>query len=156
MNLEAYLKINDKISKLFELAVRGVLSLLLAVILTTIFWATLKTFLDLRAVFSQDMHGALKFVMVNSLTILALLEVFMTALSYLSEGRVKVSYIIDTVLVVILTEVMVFWFKDIEFKRILMVIALVLSLIAARVLAIWFSPARAVAGRQEKNIEGNE
>ena len=63
--------------------------------------------------------------MVSALTILALLEVFMTVLSYFEEGRVKVTYIIDTVLVVILTEVMVFWFKEIEYTRIIMVIALV-------------------------------
>ncbi|MEK6531606.1 MAG: hypothetical protein AABZ23_03825 [Deltaproteobacteria bacterium] len=61
-----------------------------------------------------------------------------------------------TILVVILTEVMVFWFKDIEFKRIIMFIALVIALIVARVLAIWFSPARAMEGRQEKNIERPE
>ncbi len=51
---------------------------------------------------------------------------------------------------------MVFWFKDIEFKRIIMFIALVIALIVARVLAIWFSPARAMEGRQEKNIERPE
>ena len=116
---------------------------MLLVIMLTILWAVIKTFLELNNIFSQDTHGALKLVMVNSLTILALLEVFMTTLSYFSEGRVKVSYIIDTVLVVILTEVMIFWFKDIEYMRIVMVIALVLSLIIARILAIRFSPAKA-------------
>lgn len=80
--------------------------------------------------------------MIDSLSILALLEVFKTALTYFSEGRVKVTYIIDTVLVVILTEVMAFWFKEIEYSKILIVIALVLSLIVARILAIRFSPAR--------------
>ena len=93
--------------------------------------------------FSKEMHGAMKTVMVNSLTILALLEVFMTTLAYFKEGRVKVTYIIDTVLVVILTEVMVFWFKEIGYERIIMVIGLVLSLIIARILAIRFSPAKA-------------
>ncbi len=42
-----------------------------------------------------------------------------------SEGRAKVSYIIDTVLVIILSGIMVFWYKDIEYMRIVMVIALV-------------------------------
>ncbi len=130
-------------SKIFEECARIILSLLIVVILITIAWAVLNTLLELRAIFGNDIHDALKQVMVNSLTILALLEVFRTSLAYFSEGRVKVTYIIDTVLVVILTEVMVFWFKDIEYSKILMVIALVLSLIVARILAIRFSPVRA-------------
>ena len=129
-------------SKIFEECARIILSLLIVVILITISWAVLNTLLGLRVIFTKDIHDALKLVMVNSLTILALLEVFRTALAYFSEGRVKVTYIIDTVLVVILTEVMVFWFKDIEYSKILMVIALVLSLIVARILAIRFSPAK--------------
>ena len=130
-------------SKIFEEGARIILSLLIVVILAAISWAVLKTILELKIIFSKDIHDALKQVMVNSLTILALLEVFRTSLSYFSEGRVKVTYIIDTVLVVILTEVMVFWFKDIEYSKVLMVIALVLSLIVARILAIRFSPVRA-------------
>ena len=142
MNGRPYLKFNEKISWIFQYAVRGALSLLLVVILATISWATVKTLIDLRLIFAKDIHEALKLVMVNSLTILALLEVFMTTLAYFEEGRVKVTYIIDTVIVVILTEIMVFWFKEIEYMRIVMVIALVLSLIIARILAIRFSPAR--------------
>lgn len=143
MNAIPFSRFNEKISWTFQYAVRGVLSLLLIVILSTISWATVKTLLDLNTIFTgNDMHEALKIVMVNSLTVLALLEVFMTALAYFEEGRVKVTYIIDTVLVVILTEVMVFWFKEIEYMRVVMVIALVLSLIIARILAIRFSPAR--------------
>lgn len=142
MNTGPYPKFNEKISCTFQYAVRVALSLLLIVILATIFWAALKTLWELRDTFDQDIHGALRLVMVNSLTILALLEVFMTTLAYFEEGRVKVTYIIDTVIVVILTEIMVFWFKEIEYMRIVMVIALVLSLITARILAIRFSPAR--------------
>lgn len=130
-------------SKIFEECARIILSLLIVVILITISCAVLKTILELRLIFSKEIHDGLKVVMVNSLTILALLEVFRTSLAYFSEGRVKVTYIIDTVLVVILTEVMVFWFKDIEYSKILMVIALVLSLIVARIMAIRFSPAKA-------------
>lgn len=122
--------------------VRVALSMLLLLILAAISMATVKTFLDLKNIFSLDIHDALKHVMVNSLTILALVEVCMTVLAYFSEGRVKVSYIIDTVLVVILTEVMVFWFREIEFMRIVMLIALVLTLIVARILAIRFSPGK--------------
>lgn len=141
MDTEADIR-GEKITFVFRYAARLVLSLLMLVILASIFWATIKTFLDMRGMFGRDIREALKLVMVNSLTVLALLEVFMTALVYFVEGRVKVTYIIDTVLVVILTEVMVFWFREIEYMRIIMVVTLVLALIAARIVAIRFSPAK--------------
>jgi len=128
--------------KIFEGAGRLTVSLLIIVILISITWAVFKVIADLGNTFSQSITDALKVVMIDSLTILALLEVFRTTLTYFFEGRVKVTYIIDTVLVVILTEVMAFWFKEIEHYKILLVIALVLSLIVARILAIRFSPAR--------------
>jgi uncharacterized membrane protein (DUF373 family) len=126
----------------FEGAARIIVSLLILVILATLAWAVFKVLSELSYVFTKDIPDALKVIMIDSLTILALLEVFKTSLTYFSEGRVKVTYIIDTVLVVILTEVMAFWFKEIEYSKILMMIALVLSLIVARILAIRFSPAR--------------
>ena len=126
----------------FESAARVIVSLLILLILVTLAWAAFKVLSELSNVFTKDIPDALKVIMIDSLTILALLEVFKTVLTYFSEGRVKVTYIIDTVLVVILTEVMAFWFKEIEYSKILMVIALVLSLIVARILAIRFSPAR--------------
>ncbi|HBI23996.1 MAG TPA: hypothetical protein DDX84_07335 [Nitrospiraceae bacterium] len=128
--------------KIFEGAGRLTVSLLIIVILISITWAVFKVIADLGNTFSQSITDALKVVMIDSLTILALLEVFRTTLTYFFEGRVKVTYIIDTVLVVILTEVMAFWFKEIEHYKILLVIALVLSLIVARILTIRFPPAR--------------
>lgn len=142
MKIESQKKFNAGVSNLFLYGVKISIVFLLMVLLATISWAAFRTLLDLNEIFSGGIHEALKTIMVNSLTILALLEVFMTTLAYFEEGRVKVTYIIDTVIVVIVTEIMVFWFKEIEMMRIVMFIALVLSLIAARILAIRFSPAK--------------
>lgn len=141
-NIEHINNIRNISQKIFEGTATVIVSLLLVVILTTLSWAVFKTLFELKAIFSKDFHEAFKEIIVYTLTILALLEVFMTTLMYFSEGRVKVTYIIDTVLVVILTEVMAFWFKEIEYTKIYMLIALVLSLIVSRILAIKFSPAR--------------
>lgn len=142
MNIADSITLDEKISQVFLYAVKAVLCLLLLVILAAILWATLKTVADLRAALSLSIHDTLKHVMINSLTILALLEIFMTTFAYFKEKRVKVTYIIDTVLVVLLTEIMGFWFKEIEVLRMVLFIGLVLSLMAARILAIRFSPLR--------------
>ena len=76
------------------------------------------------------------------LTVLALVEILRTALAYLSEGRVKVTYIIDTVIVTVLTEAMAFWYREMDWDRLGMVITLVLSLACIRIVAVRFSPRR--------------
>lgn len=133
-------RLNDGASRAFEGLAKIVLSILIIAILFAMGWATFKLIFGLIVTFKGDIHESIKTIIVNSLTVLALLEVFRTALAYFSEGRVKVTYIIDTVLVVILTEVMAFWFRDIDMVKIFLVIALVLSLVVTRILTIRFSP----------------
>ena len=131
--------------RIFQFAAKALLSALLTGILAVLAWAIVRTLFDVYGALGDGLHEVLKTAMVSSLSILAILEVFLTALTYLSTGRVKVTYIIDTVIVVVLTEVMVFWYKEIEYFKILLVMAVVLSLIAARILAIRFSPSKDVA-----------
>ena len=133
-------KLGDSASRTFEGLAKVVLSILMVAILFAMGWAVFKLVIGLIIAFNADVHESLKAVIVNSLTILALLEVFRTVLAYFSEGRVRVTYIIDTGLVVILTEVMAFWFRDIEQGKVFMMIALVLSLVVTRILTIRFSP----------------
>ncbi|MFQ5432982.1 MAG: phosphate-starvation-inducible PsiE family protein [Nitrospinota bacterium] len=129
-----------KLSDLFEAGTKLILSLLILSLLVVMSWIVLKSIIVLTDYWGSGIHEISKVVMVNVLMILALLEVYKTTLTYYTEGRVKVTYIIDTVLVVVLTEIMAFWFKEIEVPRLLMTIALVFALIIVRILAIRFSP----------------
>ena len=132
--------IDLKITRFFENSARVMLSLLIVAILFTVLAGICWTFYDLRLVFRQDIQVAIRTLLVDMLTVLAVVEVFRTALAYFTEGRVKVTYIIDTVMVTVLTEVMAFWYKDMEWEELGMVIALVLSLALIRIFAVRFSP----------------
>lgn len=134
--------IDLNVSRFFEMSARVVLSLLIVAILLTILAGIGCTFYDLRLVFQQDFHLAFKAIMVDMLTVLAIVEVLRTALAYFTEGRVKVTYIIDTVIVTVLTEVMAFWYKEMEWQEVGMIILLVLSLACIRIIAVRFSPRR--------------
>jgi uncharacterized membrane protein (DUF373 family) len=125
------------------MSARALLSLLIGAILAAILAGVICTWYDLRLIFRTDFLGAFKTILVDILTVLALVEVLRTALAYFSEGRVKVTYIIDTVIVTVLTEVMAFWYKEMEWEEIAMVIALVLSLACVRIIAVRFSPRKA-------------
>ena len=134
--------IDLNVSRFFEMSARVVLSFLIVAILVTILAGIGCTFYDMRLVFQQSFHSAFKTIMVDMLTVLAIVEVLRTALAYFSEGRVKVTYIIDTVIVTILTEVMAFWYKEMEWQEVAMIILLVLSLACIRIIAVRFSPRR--------------
>jgi uncharacterized membrane protein (DUF373 family) len=131
-----------KVTRFYEASARTLLSLLIITILLAILAGTGYTLYDTRLVFSGDFHSASKTVLVDMLTVLAFVEILRTALAYFTEGRVKVTYIIDTVMVTVLTEVMAFWYKDMAWQQVGMVIALVLSLACIRIMAVRFSPRR--------------
>lgn len=129
-------------TRFFELSARALLSLLIVAILAAILAGVIYTFYDMRLIVQTAFLGAFRTILVDILTVLALIEVLRTALAYFSEGRVKVTYIIDTVIVTILTEVMGFWYKEVEWQKVVMAIALVLSLACVRIIAVRFSPRR--------------
>ena len=128
--------------RVFGSAMRMALSLLMAVLIGVIFWIAIGLALYMAEHISASIHDMAKHVLISALMVLALVEVVKTTLTYFSEGRVKVTYIIDTVIVVVLTEVMGFWFKQIETERFLMALSLIFALIGARILAIKYSPSK--------------
>ncbi len=130
-----------KLTRFYEMSTRVVLSFLILSILFAIVAGVGCAIYDLRLIFETDFHSAFKTIMVDLLTVLAIIEVLRTALAYFSEGRVKVTYIIDTVIVTVLTEVMAFWYKSIRWEEVAMTISLVISLSLVRVMAVRYSPA---------------
>lgn len=133
---------DDRLTRFFELSARGLLSIFILVVMLAILAGTGRTLFDLRLVFGGEFHGVFKTILVDMLSVLALVEVLRTALAYFTEGRVKVTYIIDTVLVTVLTEVMAFWYRELDWQELGMLLALVVSLACVRIVAVRFSPRR--------------
>jgi uncharacterized membrane protein (DUF373 family) len=132
--------IDPKLTRFFESAARALLCLLIVAIMATILAGTIYTIYDLRLVFQKDFHGAFRTILIDILTVLAIVEILRTALAYFSEGRVKVTYIIDTVMVTVLTEILAFWYQDVAWQKLAMVIVLIVSLAFVRIIAVRFSP----------------
>lgn len=131
----------------FESLCRALLSLLMIVLLTAMAFGVISAGVDLldetEHLFSAaGFHNVLKQLVVNVLMVLAVVELFRTVKAYFSEGRLKVTYIIDTALVVVITEIMGFWYREIEVARVGLAIALVVALMFVRIMAIRFSPKR--------------
>jgi len=123
------------ITHIWEAGTRFILSLLILTILLGLAGGVVKTFLDLRLLLSTDVEVALRHVLVDTLTLLAVVEVLKTILAYCSDGRVRVTFIIDTVLVVMLTEV-IFLF----------------TLGVMRIVAVRYSPAPTTVTQQTNQL----
>ena len=131
-----------EVLKYFEEVIGVILSVLIVSVLFAFLAGTAWSFLDLKLFFENNIQLASRTIIIDVLTLLAILEVLKTILIYFSEGRVRVSYIVDTVLVVMLTEVMIFWFKDVHYSKIIALVLVILCLTLVRLLAIKYSPAK--------------
>jgi uncharacterized membrane protein (DUF373 family) len=120
--------------------IRIALSGLLLLILATLVGGILAVAWELRRLFADDVEVVLRHVLIGILILLAVVEVFKTALSYLTEGRVKVTFIVDTILVVMLTEIISLWLRGGDWKAFALLLAIVVVLGGVRVLAVRFSP----------------
>ncbi|MBA2251198.1 MAG: phosphate-starvation-inducible PsiE family protein, partial [Nitrospirales bacterium] len=113
---------------------------LILTILLALTGGVLKTLLDLRLLLYNPVEVALRQIIIDTLILLAVVEVFKTTLTYFSEGRVKVTFIVDTILVVMLTEVISEWFKGFNVEQFAILGVILLALAAIRVMAVRFSP----------------
>ena len=127
-------------SLFYERLARWILSILILAILSSMLGGIIITILHLRLLFTMGIEHALRVIIIDALTILAVLEIFRTTLAYFSEGRVKVTYIIDTVIVVMVTEIMACLFKGLDPYKMGMLTFLVLTLCVMRIFTVKYSP----------------
>lgn len=135
---------SSDLTLLWEKGTQAVLSLLIVTILAGLAGGVIKTFIGLRLLFTADIDLGLRHLIVNTLMLLAVVEVLKTTLAYFSEGRVRVTFIVDTVLVVMLTEVISQWFTGGDWQKLAILAVILLTLGLIRVLAVRFSPAQPV------------
>lgn len=121
-------------------SIKGVLSLVMLTLLTALTGGALKAFWDLRLLVDHSVEIVLRQVIINTLMLLAVVEVFKTTVTYFREGRVKVTFIVDTILVVMLTEVISQWFKGGDWQPLAVLCGILLILGVVRVMAVRWSP----------------
>jgi len=120
--------------------IRLALSGLLLLILATLVGGILAVGWELRRLFVEDVELVLRHVLIGILILLAVVEVFKTSLAYLTEGRVRVTLIVDTILVVMLTEIISLWLRGGDWRSFALLLAVISVLAGVRVLAVRFSP----------------
>jgi uncharacterized membrane protein (DUF373 family) len=99
-----------------------------------------QLFLGLPAIFTHGWTGAAEHAIVSCLLLLALLEVVRTLQAYLMLGRVRVTFILDTALVVLIGELMGLWFREYAPEKVLLSLGVIAALVGLRIATARFSP----------------
>lgn len=124
-------------------ALAGVLILTLGLWILT---GVIHVLFGLRNVFAGDWPAIAEHAIVSSLIMLALLEVIRTLQSYLTLGRVRVTFILDTALVVLIGELMGLWFREDAPEKVLLGLGVIVTLVTLRIVTARFSPEMHGAG----------
>ena len=127
------------ISGFFMAVVRVILSILIIVLLIAMTGSVVKIALDFPIYMDQKVEIALKEILINVLMFLAMVEIFKTTMVYFTEGRVRVTFVVDTILIVVLTESISIWFGG-KVENIFALILLIITLVITRVVAVKYSP----------------
>lgn len=122
--------------------VRVLTSLLIVALCLWMGAGIVNVVLDLRQSLSSNWAGAAERAIIDTLIMLALLEVIRTLQAYLKLGRVRVTFILDTALVVLIGELMGLWFKEYAPEKVLLGLGVIVTLVVLRVATARFSPER--------------
>ncbi len=106
-----YEKLFGRSSTFFATAIRVLLNVLLVIIFCALAIGVVKAGYDLFTSIHQPLNEILQQVLLDIVFIVALVEITLTLLGYLKDGHVHVRYIVDTILIIMLNEVVTIWFK---------------------------------------------
>ena len=94
----------------------------------------------LPEILTADWASMAEHVIIKALIMLALLEVIRTLQAYLKLGRVRVTFILDTALVVLIGELMGLWFREYAPEKVLLGLGVIVALVVLRIMTARFSP----------------
>jgi uncharacterized membrane protein (DUF373 family) len=125
--------------------IRIVINILLILICVALVFGVFKAGYDLFTSLGAPVEKLLPQLLVDTVFIVALVEISLLLIAYLKEGYVHVRYIVDTILIIMLNEFVVVWFDHPTIERMLGLSAIVAVLVLTRVLVIRVSPSSPVS-----------
>jgi uncharacterized membrane protein (DUF373 family) len=141
MELKAkYPKIFERISLYFSTVIRFLLNILLMVIVCALAVGVYKAGHDLFTSLHKPLDVLLQQMLLDIVFIVALVEIGITILGYLKDGSVHVRYIVDTILIIMLNEIVSLWFKKPDISQAGGIAIIIATLALVRVSVIRYAP----------------
>ena len=133
-------KLFERLTIWLSTAIRLVLNVLLLITICALIVGIIKSGVDLFHALRQPLDIILQNVLLDTVFILAVVEITITLLGYLKDGRVHVRYIVDTVLIIMLNELVSMWFRHPKLENAISLSVIIATLAAVRVSVTKFSP----------------
>lgn len=131
-------KLFARMSIYFATFIRFLLNILLIIVIGALVVGVYKAGHDLVQSLHKPLEDVLQEMLLNVVFIVALLEITITILGYLKDGKVHVRYIVDTMLIIMMNEVVSLWFKKPTFEEMAGVSLIIATLAFVRVTTIRF------------------
>jgi uncharacterized membrane protein (DUF373 family) len=128
------------VDTLYPALIRILTGLLIVVLCAWMLVGGINMVLALGTAFGNGWASAAEHTIINALILLALLEVIRTLQAYLRLGRVRVTFILDTALVVLISELMGLWFREYAPEKVLLGLGVIVALVVLRIATARFSP----------------
>ncbi len=135
-----YQKLFERITVFFGTGIRLMLNVLVVIIVCALAVGVVKAGVDLFTSLDKPLEVLLQQILLDVVFIVALVEITTTILGYLKDGYVHVRYIVDTILIIMLNEVVTIWFKGASLNEAIGLGIILLVLAAVRVSTIHWSP----------------
>jgi uncharacterized membrane protein (DUF373 family) len=131
----------ESLQQLFEGFGKIILLTLLTVSFVIFIAEVVRMVFEFVSLWKYSLQVGIQAVIVDMLTLLALFEIYLTILIYFKESRVKVTYVVDSVFIIMLSELIKQWFNHqatVESSGLML--AVILSLAVIRLLTVRYSP----------------
>lgn len=149
-----YQKLFDRFTVFFGTAIRFMLNALVVIISLALVVGVVKAGIDLVDLIDKPLETILQSILLDVVFIVALVEITITILGYLKDGAVHVRYIVDTILIIMLNEVVTIWFKGASLDEAIGLALILVALAAVRVTTIrWSAENPAQAGDTSKSLK---
>lgn len=130
----------ERMTVWYATAIRLILTVLLVITILALVIGIGKSGVDLYHSLRQPLEIVLQNMLLDVVFIVALLEITITILGYLKDGRVHVRYIVDTILIIMLNEIVSMWFKHPTLQYSISLSVIVATLAAVRVSVTKWAP----------------
>ena len=120
--------------------IRIIINVLLVLICIALVFGVFKAGYDLFTNIGTPVDKLQPQLLVDTVFIVALVEISLLLMAYLKEGYVHVRYIVDTILIIMLNEFVVVWFDHPTLEKMIGLSIIVAVLLVARFTVVRFSP----------------
>ena len=128
-------------TRFFKKVTDSIVTVILYILLVALIVGLVRILLDIRSVAVDSLEGGFRQIITSILTLFIVIEFFKTFADYSKYERIKLTYITDATILIVMREITVgLYSQSFGYQMIFALSAMLLVLGTVRVLAVKYSP----------------